>query len=472
MTQPKIKKLYDIQLRSGLSNMEKSDNFDRKTRRTILLTNIMFEGSKSEILVDDEGKISEIQTVLDKKISKEADLVINGNGSIALPGLVNTHTHAAMSLLRGYADDMLLQPWLEEKIWPLEAHLTEDDVYWGTKLACLEMIRTGTTAFNDMYLFTGKVPQAVDEMGLRAQLSYGYIDIGGSDNEEKSRRMTEQLVRSVKEMKNPRIKAAVGPHSVYTVSPEGLQWCADYAKQEDIGIHIHLSETGKEITDAVNQYGKRPVKILDDCGCLTSRTIAAHCCWLDDAECTLLGKRGTSAAHNPVSNMKLAVNRAMPYHWLKAAGTSVTLGTDGCASNNNLDMFEEMKVAALLQKYSWNNPTQLPAHEALTMATEAGAHALGFNSGKLAVGYDADIILIDPYSVQNVPAHNQVSNIVYSLNGSAVNTVIVHGSVLMYDRVIPGEEEIIQKAGTAALELVKRSQDDDETKRSKSSSAK
>jgi 5-methylthioadenosine/S-adenosylhomocysteine deaminase len=456
MTLPTGKKTYRVQLRPGPSDEATSELFDRKKRRPLLLTGIIVDGKKQEILIDEEGKISEIAEVPGNSLDHKADLIIEGNGAIALPGLVNTHTHAAMTLLRGYADDMLLQPWLEEKIWPLEAHMTGDDVYWGTKLACLEMIRTGTTAFNDMYLFTGKVPQAVDEMGLRAQLSYGYIDIGGSDNEEKSRQMTEQLVQSVKQMNNPRIKAAVGPHSVYTVSPEGLQWCADYAKREEIGIHVHLSETEKEITDAVKKYGKRPVNILDDCGCLTSRTIAAHCCWLNETECTLLGKRGTSAAHNPVSNMKLAVNRAMPYHWLKAAGAPVTLGTDGCASNNNLDMFEEMKVAALLQKYSWNKPTQLPAHEALTMATEAGARALGFNGGKLTVGCDADIILIDPYGVQNTPAHNQVSNLVYSLNGSAVNTMIVQGKVLMYDRIVPGEEEILVNAQKAALGLIIR----------------
>lgn len=441
---------------SGNSDEDNYDIFHRNARRTILISDIIIDGKKKEILIDAEGKISQIAEGSGNSLSHNADLIIDGNGSIALPGLVNTHTHAAMTLLRGYADDMLLQPWLEEKIWPLEAHLTEDDVYWGTKLACLEMIRTGTTAFNDMYVFTGKVPRAVDEMGLRAQLSYGYIDIGGSDNEERSRQMTEQLVRSVKKMKNPRIKAAVGPHSVYTVSPKGLEWCADYAKQEDIGIHIHLSETEKEITDAVNQYGKRPVTILDDCGCLTPKTIAAHCCWLDEEECTLLGKRGTSAAHNPVSNMKLAVNRAMPYHLLNAAGTPVTLGTDGCASNNNLDMFEEMKVAALLQKYSWNNPTQLPAHKALTMATETGARALGFNTGKLAVGYDADIILLDSSGIQNVPTHNQVSNIVYALNGSAVNTVICDGIVLMYNGIIPGEKEILEQAGKEARKLVRK----------------
>ena len=381
------KKTYSVQTRSGRANEELNGLFNRNERRSILITDIIINGENQEVFIDDEGIISEIGTECDNHRSCDADLIIEGNGAIALPGLVNTHTHAAMSLLRGYADDLIFGDWLFGKILPMEAHLTEDDVYWGTKLACLEMIRSGTTAFNDMYLFTGKVPQAVDEMGLRAQLSYGYTDIGGPENEEKSIQMTEQLVQSVKNMNNPRIKAAVGPHSVYTVSEAGLNWCANYAKEHDTGIHVHLSETKDEVTNAVLLSGRRPVQILDDCGCLTSRTVAAHCCWLNKAECFLLGKRKSTAAHNPVSNMKLAVNRAMPYHWLKKTGASVTLGTDGCASNNNLDMFEEMKVAALLQKYSWNTPTQLPAPEALTMATEVGARALGLNTGKIAIGY-------------------------------------------------------------------------------------
>lgn len=456
---PDNKMKYTVQRINKQPDTDILDIFNRSKRRKICITNIIIDGKKQEICIDENGKISKIGITRDNNDIRDADLLIDGNGSVALPGLVNTHTHAAMTLLRGYADDLVFTEWLFQNILPIEALLTEDDVYWGTKLACLEMIRSGTTTFNDMYLYTGKIPRAVNEMGLRAQLSYGYTDIGGPDDEEHSQQMTEQLMQSVKKISNPLIKAAVGPHSVYTVSQKGLRWCADYAKEHDLGIHVHLSETQDEVANAVLQSGNRPARILDECGCLTQKTVAAHCCWLNKKECHLLGKRGTSAAHNPVSNMKLTTNRTMPYHWLKAAQTPVTLGTDGCASNNNLDMFEEMKFAALLQKYSWNNPTQLSAGEAFTMATETGAQALGFRTGKIAVGYDADIILIDPHVVSNQPVYNQISNIVYSLNGSVVTTVIVQGNVLMHNRMIPGEEEIIRMAQKVSGLLIKKSRE-------------
>ena len=384
--------------------------------------------------------------------------VIDGDDAIALPGLVNTHTHAAMSLLRGYADDMILQDWLMQKIWPLEAHLTGSDVYWGTRLACLEMIRTGTTAFNDMYFFMDEAARAVDEAGIRAVLSYGFIDLFDAAKRENECRATEKLTVHVRSLNNPRITTAVGPHAPYTVSPEGLKWCAAYAQEQKIGIHIHLSETEKEVNDCVAQHGKRPAAHLDACGILTPRTVAAHCCWLDEAECRLLGQRGTTAAHNPASNMKLATNRAMPYHWLSAAGANVSLGTDGCASNNNLDMFEEAKIAALLQKFFWNNPTVLPAPEALRMAAANGAKALGLPTGTLAAGAPADLVLVATRTACNTPLHNATSNLVYSCSGSAVETTICNGRVLMLNREIPGEDTVLAGAAAAARDLVKRAQ--------------
>ncbi|CVK32605.1 Hydrolase [Methanoculleus bourgensis] len=344
-------------------------------RGSVLIAGVTVNGSTVDIAIDEEGMIAGIGKDARKTI--DADIIIDGSDRVAIPGLVNTHTHAAMTLLRGYADDMPLAEWLSEKIWPLEAHLSGDDVYWGTKLACLEMIKSGTVAFNDMYFFMERAADAVDEMGLRATLAYGFIDLGMEEKREAEIKATEALVAHVKARKNPRIQAAVGPHSVYTVSPEGLSWCANFAEEQEIGIHIHLSETEKEVTDCVAEFGKRPAVHLDECGCLTPRTVAAHCCWLDEAECRLLGKRGVHASHNPASNMKLAVNRAMPYHWLKTSGANVCLGTDGCASNNSLDLMEEMKFAALLQKFAWNSQTLLPAGEAVAMATSAGARALG-----------------------------------------------------------------------------------------------
>jgi 5-methylthioadenosine/S-adenosylhomocysteine deaminase len=386
----------------------------------------------------------------------EAAVVIEGRGAVALPGMYNTHTHAAMTLLRGYADDMPLQQWLSTKIWPLEAHLTGEDVYWGTKLACLEMIRSGTVAFNDMYFFMEDAARAVDEMGMKAQLAYGFIDLFDEEKREKEIKATEKTVAAVKNRANPRIRAAVGPHAVYTVSPEGLRWCAEFSRQQNIGIHVHLSETEQEVKDCVEKTGMRPPVLLDKCGCINPRTVAAHCCWLDTADCTLLGDRGAHASHNPTSNMKLAVHRAMPCAWLKDAGAGVCLGTDGCASNNNLDMFEEMKFAALLQKFFWNSQTLLPAEQALAMATANGAAAMGFDGGRLEKGAAADIVLLDRNAACNTPLHNPVSNAVYSCNGSAVTTVLCQGRVLMQDRNVPGEEEILTGARKAAASLLAR----------------
>jgi len=435
---------------------EINEMFDRN--HSLLITNVVVEGRTVDIAIDETGMITGIGENERKAWKGEADYLIDGNGSLALPGLVNTHTHAAMSLLRGYADDMILQDWLSRKIWPLEAHLTPKDVYWGTKLACLEMIRSGTTAFNDMYFMMDQAAKAVDEAGIRAVLSYGFIDLFSAEKREAEIKATGNLVSMVKAMNNPRIKAAVGPHAIYTVSPEGLKWCAEFAKEQRCGIHIHLSETEKEVTDCVAAHGKRPAAHLDACGILTPRTVTAHNCWLDEEECRLLGKRGVSASHNPASNMKLATNRAMPYQALVAAGANACLGTDGCASNNNLDMFEEVKIAALLQKFFWNNPTILPAPEALAMATANGAKALGFPTGRLAPGTPADLILVSVRDPCNVPLHNATSNLVYACSGGTVETTICNGRILMLDRSIPGEAGVLNGATEAAFGLVKRAQ--------------
>jgi 5-methylthioadenosine/S-adenosylhomocysteine deaminase len=426
-------------------------------RGSLLIAGVTIDGSTVDIAIDEKGLIAGVGK--DARKAVDADIVIDGSDRLAVPGLVNTHTHAAMTLLRGYGDDMLLQDWLSQKIWPLEAHLTDDDVYAGTKLACLEMIKSGTVAFNDMYFFMDRAAAAVDEMGMRATLAYGFIDLGIPEKREAEIKATEALTAQIQSLDNPRIRTAVGPHSVYTVSPEGLSWCADFAKEQDIGIHVHLSETEKEVVDCVAQFGKRPAVLLDECGCLTPRTVAAHCCWLDEAECRLLGERGVSASHNPASNMKLAVNRAMPYHWLKQYGANICLGTDGCASNNNLDMIEEMKFAALLQKFAWNSPTLLPASEAIAMATAAGARALGTGPGTLTVGAPADIVLLDARAACNTPLFHADSNTVYACNGGAVMTVLCGGRILMHEREVPGEEEIVRGAAAAARALVGRAQE-------------
>jgi len=439
-----------------MTTQESADIFGNN--KSILITNVNDGTGPVDIFIDTEETISDIGCEIRKRHRGEAEFIVDGAGALALPGLSNTHTHAAMSLLRGYADDMILQDWLAQKIWPLEAHLTADDVYWGTRLACLEMIRTGTTAFNDMYFFMESAAKAVDEAGIRALLCYGFIDLGDAEKRERECRATEALVAHIRGLKNSRIHAAAGPHAPYTVSPEGLKWCAEFSREQDIPVHIHLSETEKEVNDCVARHKKRPAALLDECGLLSPRTIAAHGCWLDDAECALLGKRGVSVSHNPASNMKLATHRALPYRELVAAGANVCLGTDGCASNNNLDLFEEMKIAALLQKFFWNDPTVLAAPEALGMATANGAKALGFGDGALVAGAPADLILVTTRTPANTPLHNAASNLVYACSGSAVETTICNGRVLMFDREIPGEEKVLAEAAGAAARLVKRAQ--------------
>jgi len=298
--------------------------------------------------------------------------------------------------------------------------------------------------------------RAVAEMGIRAVLSHGFIDLGIPEKREAECRATERLVSFVRSLGNPRIRAAAGPHAPYTVSEEGLRWCAEFAKEREIGIHIHVSETEKEVNDSVAQHEKRPVAVLDECGILTPRTVAAHCCWLDEPECRLFAQRGVHASHNPASNMKLATGRALPYQHLAAAGANICLGTDGCASNNNLDMFEAMKTASLLQKFFWNDPTLLSAPEAFIMATSAGARALGCGTGMLTAGAPADLILVAAGTACNTPMHNPVSNIVYSCNGSAVETVLCNGKVLMLEHEVPHEQEILLGSREAASGLVHR----------------
>ncbi|MEN6342881.1 MAG: amidohydrolase family protein [Methanospirillum sp.] len=425
-----------------------------ETRSPLLIRGVRRNDRVVDVVVGDDGMIAAIGENAGR--DHEFDHVIEGRNRVLLPGLVNTHTHAAMTLLRGYADDMLLQPWLAERIWPLEAHLTGDDVYWGTRLACLEMIASGTVGFNDMYFFMESAARAVDEAGLRAQLSYGFIDLSDSAKREHECRATEGLADAVARMANPRVSAAVGPHAVYTVSAEGLRWCGDFAREHDLGVHVHLAETETEVADALRSTGRRPTALLDDAGLLGPRTVAAHGCWLDDGECRLMAERGATVSHNPASNMKLATGRAMPYPVLRRAGVRVALGTDGAASNNSLDLFGEMKTAALLQKFAWNDPTVLPANEALALAAENAHAALGFAGGRFEVGAPADLILLETRTPCNTPLHSAVSNAVYACSGATVTTTLCAGRVLMHERVVPGADEILSGAARAAQDLLRR----------------
>jgi 5-methylthioadenosine/S-adenosylhomocysteine deaminase len=417
----------------------------------ILIKNVILNNKSAEIYLDGIGNIG---AIAEKIVDHEAEFIIDGKGAIALPGMINMHTHSPMGLLRGYSDDMQLFEWLSTKIWPTEAHLTKNDIYWGAKLACLEMIRTGTTTFNDMYFMMSDVADAVDEAGIRACLSHCMIDGGDHCKFESECSIMEKTVAALKARGNTRIMPGVSPHAIYTVSEEGLRWCAEFSKVENIPLHIHVNETD-ENPDCIRAHGVRVVPWLEHCGVLSERCIAAHCCWIDANDIRIFANHNVTAVHNPISNMKLAVGRTLPYPEMKAAGVNVALGTDGASSNNDLDMFSEMKTAALLQKFFWGDPTIAPVNEVLTIASRNGAKALGLKAGIIAPGYLADIILVKRNPI-NVPALNSISNAVYATSGLAVDTTICNGAVLMYEGCIPGSEEILQKSEEVAFDLVRR----------------
>lgn len=415
---------------------------------SILIKNVLLKGKKTNIYIED-NEIREIGARL------EAEFVIDGKGKAAIPGLINTHTHAAMTLFRGYADDMKLSDWLQTKIWPLEAKLTEEDVYWGTKLACLEMIKTGTVCFNDMYWHARGAARAVDEMGIRGILSSVFIDLFDKKKGEYEIKLNKKLIKEIKNLKNKRIIPALGPHAIYTVSKESLQWIKEFSEKENLLIHIHLSETEKEVKECKEKYGKRPVEFLEEIEFLGDNVIAAHCNWLSKKEIKILKKYDVKVAHNPVSNMKLA-SGTMPYTEMKKSGLVISLGTDGCASNNNLDLFESMKFAALLQKSTKKDTTIMPANEVFKIATIGGANALSLNSGIIEENRLADILLIDLKKPELTPNHNFISNLVYSANGSCVDSVICNGRILMQNRIFKDEFEILENAERVAGDLIRR----------------
>ena len=389
--------------------------------------------------------------IKDRKIAKigpdlrneDGDEVIDGRGKLAIPGLINGHTHLAMTLLRGYADDMELMPWLQEKIWPLEARLTEEDVHWGVKLGCLELIRFGITCYNDMYYFPDTTAQATKEMGLRAFISGVVFDM-----KPELLRQVEPFIRRWKG--DELITPAVGPHAAYTCSEETLLKAKEIADRHDAMIHIHLSETREEVDGFLLSKGKSPVEYLDSLGMVNERLAAVHCVWLSEEDCYLLAERKANVVSCTVSNLKLTSGIA-PLNTMMKAGVNVCLGTDGASSNNNLSLFEEMKTTAIVQKNAYHTPAAFSAEQIWRLATENAYKAFRLNMG-LVVGALADLALIDLKKPWFCPETNILSHLVYSMAGG-VDTTIVNGKVLMREGVIPGEEEILEKAQESFLRL-------------------
>ena len=416
---------------------------------SLLLRQVVLDEVPVDILIND-GLITRIAPELTGVV---ADQVIEGAGKAVVPGLYNGHNHAAMTLFRGYGDDMELMEWLTTKIWPLEEKLTEELVYHGARLACLEMIKSGTVFFNDMYWHFFSTARAVEEMGLRAALSGVIIDLNDPARLKEQIAVNRERYQKSRDF-SPRLKFVLGPHAIYTVSRAGLEWVRDFAGENDLLIHTHLSETEAEVKDCLSAHGRRPVEYLADLGLLSDRLVAAHAVWLNDEEMELLEKYRVKVINNPVSNMKLAVGKTFSYRHFKQHGLQVGLGTDGCGSNNNLDMFETMKFSALLQKFAISDPTVQPAEEVWHMATAGGARIFGLNGGVIAEGRDADLLLIDCQCPEMAPGHNLISDLVYSASGAVVDTTIVAGKVLMQGRKVEGEDEIIDAARAAARRLM------------------
>ncbi len=386
---------------------------------------------------------------------------INASGRIVLPGLINTHNHAPMTLFRGLAGDMTLQEWLEKYIFPAEAkNVTEDFVLWGTRLAVLEMIRGGTTTYADMYYFEDAVARATKAAGMRAVLGQSLLDFPAPDNKTRADALayTENFLK--KWQGDPLIRAAVAPHAVYTNSEESLKEAAALARRYGAPILIHVSETKRENDDIRAKHGASPVGYLDRIGFLGPDVLAAHCVWLDAEDIATLVKRGVGCAHNPSSNMMLASGVAPVVDMLRA-GLRLGLGTDGPAgSNNDLNMLEEMDLAAKLQKVSRTDPRALSAEQALELATIGGARALHMEKeiGSLEPGKKADLILLRIDLPHAVPSYNLYSSIVYTLKASDVVTVVINGRTVMLDRRVLTlrESEVLAKAKEYA-EKVKES---------------
>jgi 5-methylthioadenosine/S-adenosylhomocysteine deaminase len=388
------------------------------------------------ILIRDDRIIDIITGDENDNMPEKAE-IINAENCIIMPGLINSHSHTAMTIFRGYADDMPLKKWLFEKIFPAEAaHMNPESVYWGTLLGCLEMIASGTTTVMDGYFHEDSAARAVHESGLRGLMAQGVIDFPapGIDDPSKNLRVGKEFMDKWKD-KSDLITPGLFCHSPVTCSDRTLKKAMEISREYSVPMQIHLSETAEEVEEIIKRTGKRPVEYLDKLGLLGCDLIAAHSIHLDDNELDILAKKNVRVVHAPESNMKLASGVAKISEMVKR-GIAVGLGTDGCASNNNLDMFQEMDSAAKMGKVFTMDPLNMDALTVMKMATCWGAKVMNVytETGSIEKGKKADIIIVDTESPHMVPVYNPLSTIVYSANGSDVKDVIVNGRILMKDR--------------------------------------
>jgi len=404
-----------------------------------------------DILIDGD-RIADMKPAL----SADVDEVIRGEGMIAMPGLINAHQHAPMSLLRGFSDDLKLMDWLDKKMLPAESRMTPEDIYWGAKLAMAEMIKSGTTAFADMYIHMNEIAHAVEEVGMRASLTRGLVFL----ENDGGRRMTEavDLIRRWSGKAEGRITTMLGPHSPYTVPPQPFREIIALAAQENVPIHTHLAETKEEVIRIREKHNRTPTEYLYQLGLFEqAHVLLAHGVHLNRRDIGYLkGMRG-GVSHNPVSNLKLGCGIA-PITDMAEQGITVGIGTDGAGSAATLDMFEEIRSATWLQKLDYGDPTKLPALDALRMATVGSAELLniGYEAGTLEIGKKADIILIDTRKPHLQPIHNLPSLLAYCANGADVDTTIVNGKVLMQGRQLLtiDEDELFRQVSTRSKRIV------------------
>lgn len=414
----------------------------------ILLRSVLLKGSKCDILIEG-NKFAKIGERLSADDYPNAEVVDCENFAI-VPAFYNGHCHAAMTLLRGYADDMPLMKWLQEYIWPFEAKMQPRDIEIGTRLAILEMIKSGTVFFSDMYWHREQTIKVVEEMGIRAT-----IGVTIAENIDTPERIEENFRFLSGGHGSERVKIAPMPHAIYTVGEKLFRRCAETAQSEGMILHTHLSETQTEVADCLKNYGCTPVELLDRWGVLDSNFVGAHCVHLSDNDMALMAKSGSTAILNLCSNLKLGSGIPQITKMMES-GIRLGLGTDGASSNNNLDMHEEMKLASLLAK-AGGRAEALTADEAVGMATANVARAYGFKAGVIAEGYLADALLVDLKNERLVPNHNFISNWVYAADSSSVDSVICNGRFVMRGRHIDGEEEIMLEAEKCAKRLAVKS---------------
>ncbi|QCC58953.1 amidohydrolase [Natrinema thermotolerans] len=409
----------------------------------------------ADVLIDgDAGEVLEVGPDL----GGAADETLDADGSLVTPGFVNGHCHVAMTLLRGYADDKPLDAWLQEDIWPAEAELNAETVRAGTELGVLEMIKSGVTAFADMYFFVPTIAETVADAGLRARLGHGVISVGKDDEAAREdAREGLAVAEEVDGLAGGRISSAFMPHSLTTVDSEYLSEFVPQARDLDVPIHYHANETAEEVAPIVDEHGERPLEYAAERGMLESEDFIAHGVHVDDREIELLAEAGTGVIHCPASNMKLASGMA-PVQRLREAGVTVGLGTDGAASNNDLSMLDEARDAAMLGKLAADDASAVPAEAVVEMATHGSADAIGLESGRLEAGAPADLAVIDLETPHLTPRHDLVSHLAYAAAAADVRHTVCDGRVLMRDHEVLTLDEaaVRDRALESAESLVAR----------------